>query len=939
MVQTERSPSAASPGEDKRSEGRADDRSRAIAPRATYRLQLHAGFTFADAADAVPYLAELGVSHLYLSPVLAAAPGSTHGYDVVDPDRVNEALGGERGFAALVERARAAGLGILLDIVPNHMSIAGTANRWWVDVLENGAASYYAHYFDVDWSGDERVLLPVLGERYGRALTSGVLAIARGGAMPERRSRDDRDDRGQREALEVRAGELRFPLAPHTIGRIVRRAGDRIAHPELQFIGDALAALPRTGDVAARRRRHRDKAVLLARLGELGDRVAAAIDAEVAAINADPVELDAILEAQSYRLAHWSVAGSQLSYRRFFDIASLVGLCVEAPDVLDASHRRIFSWLRDRSIDGVRIDHVDGLRDPGGYLRRVHEVAAGAGDGSGPRWIVVEKILARGEQLPPSWPVDGTTGYDFMELAGALLVDRDGERALTEAFTAYTGQAFDPEVESRRARLEVMTDALHSELARLTELAVRACATSPPCRDYTRAEIESALAELLAGYPVYRTYLGEAERAPGAGDPPDRARIAHAAAAAARARPDLDGDLLRFLEAALAFELATAEATELARAAQQVSGPVVAKGDEDTLLYRQVRLLARCDVGADLATFAIDPDDAHARLAAGRPRSLLATATHDSKRGEDVRARLAVLSELPDAWAAAAARWRDRAEPGWGDVAPDRTFEYIMWQTLVGAWPLPEDRAQQFAEKATREARLRTSWRRPDAAYEAARRRWLSGVYGDRALIAELEAFAARLRPHGDRNALAQLLIKLTAPGIPDFYQGSELRHDALVDPDNRRPVDLAARARRLSELARDGAAALARLGDDLGVAKLWTIHRVLAARRAAPAAFAAPYRALAASGTHAHRVFAFARGEDLVTVVPRLGVRADDWRGTAIALGPGAWRDALTDREIAGGAHPVAELWRELPIALYLRVAPRPAAVRERAPGSDRER
>jgi (1->4)-alpha-D-glucan 1-alpha-D-glucosylmutase len=910
-----------------------------IAPRATYRLQLHPGFTFADAADAVPYLAELGVSHLYLSPILAAAPGSTHGYDVVDPDRVSEQLGGERGFAALVERARAAGLGILLDIVPNHMSIAGTANRWWVDVLENGAASYYAHYFDVDWSGDERVLLPVLDERYGRALTSGVLAIARGGAL-ERRSREDQDDRGEREALEVRAGELRFPLAPHTIGPIVRRAGDRIAHPELQFIGDALAALPRTGDVAARRRRHRDKAVLLARLAELGGRVAAALDAELAAINADPVELDAILEAQSYRLAHWSVAGSQLSYRRFFDIASLVGLCVEAPDVLDATHRRIFGWLRDGAIDGVRIDHVDGLRDPAGYLRRVHEVAEQAVDASGPPWIVVEKILARGEQLPASWPVDGTTGYDFMELAGALLVDRDGERALTEAFTAYTGQAFDPAAESRRARLEVMTDALHSELARLTELAVRACATSPACRDYTRAEIEAALAELLAGYPAYRTYLGEsAERAPAPVEPPDRAWIALAAAAAARARPDLDRDLLRFLEAALAFELPTAEATELARAAQQVSGPVVAKGDEDTLLYRQVRLLARCDVGAHLATFAIDPDEAHARLAAGRPRSLLATATHDSKRGEDVRARLAVLSEQPDAWAAAVARWRERADPGWGDAAPDRIFEYTMWQTLVGAWPLPEDRAQQFAEKATREARLRTSWRRPDAGYESARRRWLSGVYGDRALLAELEAFAARLRPHGDRNALAQLLIKLTAPGVPDFYQGSELRHDALVDPDNRRSVDLAARARRLSELARAGAAGLARLGDDLGIAKLWTIHRVLSARRAAPAAFAAPYRALAASGTHAHRVFAFARGEDLVTVVPRLGVRAEDWRGTAIALGPGAWRDALTDREFSGGAHPLAELWRDLPIALYLRIAQRTPAVRERAPGSDRER
>jgi (1->4)-alpha-D-glucan 1-alpha-D-glucosylmutase len=873
-----------------------------VAPRATYRLQLHAGFTFADAAAAVPYLVALGVSHLYLSPVLQAAPGSTHGYDVVDPDRVSAVLGGDDGFAALVLAARAAGLGILLDIVPNHMSIAGTANRWWVDVLENGRASYYAHYFDVDWgSGDERVLLPVLGERYGRALASGVLGIAHGGAV-----------------FEVRAGELRFPLAPHTLGPIVRRAGERIAHAELQFIGDALAALPRTGEAVARRRRHRDKAVLLARLAALGDRVASALDAELAAINADPVELDAILEAQNYRLAHWSVAGSQLSYRRFFDVTSLVGICNEAPDVLAASHRRLFGWLGDGTIDGVRVDHVDGLRDPAGYLRRLREAWP---EPEGTPWIVVEKVLAAGEQLPPSWPVDGTTGYDFMEQIAALLVDRDGEGPLTEAFAAYTGQTFDPAGESRRARLDVMSDALHSELARLTELAVRACGGSPVCRDYTRAEIETALAELLAGYPTYRTYLG--------GDPPghlepaeptDRPRIAAAARAALAARPDLDRDLVGFLEAALAFDLPSAEAVEFARAAQQVSGPIVAKGDEDTLLYRQVRLLSRCEVGADLATFAIEPGDAHARLAAGGPRSLLATSTHDAKRGEDVRARIAVLSELPAAWAEAAWRWRARADAGWGIAAPDRVFEYTMWQTLVGAWPLPLARAQQFAEKATREARLRTSWRRPDADYEAARARWLAAVYADRELVADVAAFAALLQPHGDRNSLAQLLVKLTAPGVADIYQGAELRDDALVDPDNRRPVDLAARSRLLHEIT---GARVDQIGSDLGAAKLWTIRGVLALRRRAPDRLAAPYRALAAAGPHAHRVFAYARGDDLVAVVPRLGVRADAWRDTTLTLGSGTWRDVLSGHELAGGAHPVATLWRALPIALYLRVVP----------------
>ena len=869
------------------------------APRATYRLQLHAGFAFADAIAAVPYLAELGISHVYLSPVLQAAPGSSHGYDVVDPDRVSAELGGDDGFRALTRAAHAAGLGVLLDIVPNHMSIAGTANRWWVDVLENGRASYYAHYFDVDWGGgDERVLLPVLGERYGRALTSGGLVLARG-----------------RGVVEVRAGELRFPVAPGTLGRIVRRAGERIAHPELQFIGDALAALPASPDAAARGRRHRDRAVLLARLAELGDEVSRAIDDELAAINADPVELDAILEGQNYRLAHWSVAGSQLSYRRFFDIASLVGVRSEAPDVFAAVHRRVFGWLGDGAIDGVRVDHVDGLRDPAGYLRRLCEAWP---ETAGPPWIVVEKILVGDEQLPGGWPVAGTTGYEFMNLAAALLVDPDGERALTEAFTGYTGLAWDPAGESRRARLEVMSDALHSELARLTELAVRACATSPACRDYTRAEIESVLAELLAGYPVYRTYLGD-----DGAEPADRTRIAQAADAAVAARADLDRDLVGFLEAALAFELPTAESLELARAAQQVSGPIVAKGDEDTLLYRQVRLLARCEVGTDLGIFAIDPGAAHARLAAGRPRTLLATATHDAKRGEDARARLAVLSEVPDAWAAAVWRWRARAERGWGEIAPDRGFEYAMWQTLVGSWPLVQERAQTFAEKATREARLRTSWRRPDAAYEAARTRWLAAVYADAELVADIAGFAAELRPHGARNSLAQLLIKLTAPGVADFYQGSELVDDALVDPDNRRPVELAARAHRLRELAAEaGGAWLARAAGDLGAVKLGTIHRVLGLLRRAPELGAAPYRALTASGTHAGRVFAFARGDDLITVVPRLGVRANGWADTGLALGPGRWRNALTDEIVDGGVQPVAALWRSLPIALLVRAS-----------------
>jgi len=872
------------------------------APRATYRLQLRPGFGFREVAAAVPYLASLGVSHLYLSPIFEAVEGSRHGYDCVDPEHVRAALGGESGLAELIAAVHAAGLAILLDIVPNHLSIASRKNRWWFDVLENGPASAYAHFFDVDWQGDTRVLLPILGERYGRALASGALAVVRDGF-----------------GYAIRAGDARLPIAPRALGLVIRRAGEQAGLDELAFVGDALAALPAPAyrDVAARKKRHRDKTVLAHRLSALSadSTCARAIDQALAAVNADPAELDAILEAQEYRLAHWSVAGAQLSYRRFFDIATLVAIRTEDLDVFEATHARLLALVDNGAIDGLRVDHVDGLRDPAMYLARLRERAPHA-------WIVVEKILCAGEALPAAWAADGTTGYEFMERVGGLLVDPDGERALTLVFEDMTGEPWDPGAASRRARLEVTGDALHSELAWLTELAVRACNATPACRDYTRGEIETALAEILAGYPVYRTY-GTTERGAEMAEV-DRVRIAAAVAAAKDARPELDRDLLAFLGAALAFELASAEAIALAERAQQMSGAIIAKGDEDTVLYRQVRLASRCEVGSELRVFARTPASVHRALAEGRPRALLATSTHDSKRGEDVRARIAVVSEMPDAWAAAVRRWSARADAYW-TVPPDRALELLLWQELVGAWPLPLDRARAHARKVAREARTRTSWRRPDEAYEAALDRWIEGVFGDTDVMADVAKLAALLAPAGDRNALAQLLIKLCAPGVPDFYQGCELRDDSLVDPDNRRAIDLGdigPRWAALRWIADATPEAVAATGD-LGTLKLWTIRRALAVRRRRPACFEGAYRALEATGPHAHRVFAFARGADgdeLVAIVPRLSLHADGFCQTVLALPDRAWIDVLGDRRIAGGAREVGDLLRTFPIALLVR-------------------
>jgi (1->4)-alpha-D-glucan 1-alpha-D-glucosylmutase len=870
-----------------------------VMPRATYRLQLHEGFTFADATAAVPYLAELGISHLYLSPILTAAKGSTHGYDVVDPERISDALGGEAGFDKLVQAAHAAGMGILLDIVPNHMSIAGTANQWWFDVLENGPSSYYAHYFDVDWTvGDDRVLLPILGDRYGRAIQNGVIRIVE---LTKGR-------------LAVRAHDHELPLAPRSLGTVVKRAADRCNHAELAFVGDALCGLPslHRRDADARRRRHRDKAVLVARLAALSEElpVSVALADEVAAINSDPIELDALLEQQAYRLVHWTVSANQISYRRFFDINTLVGLRNEDTDVFETSHRRVLELLRSGAVDGLRIDHVDGLRDPERYLQRLRERAPDA-------WIVVEKILTADETLPPSWPIDGTTGYDFVEKMSGLFVDPASEQAMTETFERLTGETWQPTLASRKARLEVISDALHSEVTRLSELAHRACTASPTCRDYTSGEVATALAEIFAGYPTYRTYFAENPRADQRRpDEIDRARLAAAVAAAHDARPDLDRDLLAFLEGVLAFEIPGDAAAELAHSAQQVTGAIVAKGDEDTLLYRAVRLLARCDVGAELRQWAHSPSVIHHALGSARQRSLLALSTHDTKRSEDVRARIAVLSELPAEWTASAQRWIERTRSYW-TVEPEPVIAYALLQTLVGAWPLALDRAKAYAHKASRESRLRTSWRHPDAAFDQALSGWLDRVYDDNQLLGEIAAFAELIRPHGDRNSLAQLLIKLTAPGVPDFYQGGELRDDSLVDPDNRRPVDLAARRDKLRALSD---ANVRDVAGDLSTIKLFTIRRVLGLRRKHPARFTGAYRALDASGPHAHRVFAFARGDDLVTIVPRLGVHADGCRDTALEIPAGNWRDVLSDQIFSGGTCAVAQLWSALPIAVLTR-------------------
>ena len=878
--------------------------------RATYRLQLHAGFGFDAAAAISPYLDALGISHLYSSPWLQAAPGSMHGYDVVDHGRVSEDLGGSAGHARLLRELATHGMGVLLDIVPNHMAIAGRANAWWWDVLENGPASLYAGYFDVDWDPPDsklrnRVLLPILPDHYGRVLEGGGLGLRREG-----------------NGIVITYADHEMPVAPPSMAAVLTAAMEALpedspARGVVEGLVSDLTHLPPSWFSEEDRvlERHRAKEAFLRRFGEAcaGDAaVAAAVDGEVAAIAADADRLDALLESQNYRLAWWRTGADELDYRRFFDISTLVAVRQEDPRVFLDSHQLVLGWLSHGTIDGVRVDHVDGLRDPKGYLDRLARAAP-------ERWAVVEKILARGERLPVDWPVAGTSGYEWLNLVSGVFVDPSGEPALSKAYEEFTGQSARWEDIEHEAKLEVVRDQFVADLRRLTRTLVTVCEAHRRYRDYASRELLHTLEVLLASFPVYRTYSRPGAPASSA----DRDVVARAIATA-RGREDLDGDLLGFIGSMLLLETPGAAETEFALRFQQLSSAVMAKGVEDTAFYRYLRLSALNEVGGDPSRFGTGLEEFHRYAAMAQvdhPFALLATSTHDTKRSEDVRARLAVLSEVPAAWAVEVHNWARTAARHTRGGLPDANAEWLWYQTLVGAWPLTEERATAYMEKASKEAGVHTSWTRPDQAYDDALRRFVSGCLGDQELRASIAAFVESIARPGWLNALGQKLLTLTAPGVPDIYQGTELWDFSLVDPDNRRPVDFDGRARVLDRVGTVPWEA----GLAAGLPKLAVVCRALAVRRARPESFgdgsAGAYEPLTATGPGADHVVAFARGGHAVTVVPRFSVglaRAGGWAGTALRLPPGRWRDAFTGAH-HDGAVALSELLAGFPVALLV--------------------
>jgi (1->4)-alpha-D-glucan 1-alpha-D-glucosylmutase len=875
-------------------------------PRATYRVQLHAGFTFDDATAIVPYLAELGISHLYTSPVLQAIPGSTHGYDVVDHSRASEELGGEAGFQRLTDALGAHGMGLVLDIVPNHMAISTADNRWWWDVLAHGPASRYARFFDVDWDPPESrlrnvILLPVLPDHYGRVLEAGEIRLARRGG-----------------SVVAQHGDRDFPLDPRTVGALVGEAAGRAGSDELAFIGSALDELPAstTADPEQVARRQRDAEVLAARLDELANEpsLGAAIDAVVAERNADIDALDALLEEQNYRLAFWRAASRDLGYRRFFDIDELIGLRMEDETVFAETHALVLRWVAEGRVDGLRIDHPDGLRDPAGYFARLRASAPDA-------WIVAEKILESDEPLPVDWPIDGTTGYRFANLATGLQVDPAGEEPLTAAWEAVADVGPGWEAIAEEARAAVLVDLLGSDVNRLTDLLLAVCEQNRRYRDFTRHELHHALREVAAAMPVYRTYARVRDRHL---TDRDARLIDEAVALAAGRREDLDSELFAFIGRVLRLEVDGELAGELAMRFQQLTPAAMAKGLEDTAFYRYHRLVALNEVGGDPGRFGTDPaafEEAMADAEARWPAAMLALSTHDTKRSADVRARLAMLAGDAETWLAQAERLAAALQPHRAAAdSPTDAEVSLFLQVLVGAWPIDADRLVTYLAKATREAKLRTSWTDPDPEHDAALEHLARASLADPAFVALVDATVAPLVEPGQRAALAQLALQLTAPGVPDTYQGSELWELALVDPDNRRPVDYDAR-RALLAAAPGCSAAEAWGRRDEGLPKLWLLQRLLDLRRRRPGAFVAgSYLPLEATGAQARAIVAFVRGGQVATIVPRLlrEIEGEGWEETSVRLPAGRWR-SLDGTEHEDEVR-VAELLDAFPIAVLER-------------------
>jgi len=920
---------------------------RAIIPRATYRLQLNHEFTFTQAIEIVPYLASLGISHCYLSPCLKARPGSMHGYDIVDHNSFNPEIGSAEDFDRLVRTLREHKMGLILDIVPNHMGVMGSDNIWWLDVLENGESSVYADFFDIDWEPlkDElhgKVLVPVLHDHYGAVLESGELKLT---FHPERGEFD------------ISYRNHRFPVDPKEYPRILEKCAPTIpdseavtssAVLEYQSVTAAFRHLPGRRELSEERiaERNRDKEISKRRLAELCARsseITACVGHAVRSINGDAgdpssfEDLHELIKAQAFRLANWRVAADDINYRRFFDTNDLAGIRIENEKVFEATHRFVLGLASEGKVDGFRIDHPDGLYDPARYFDRLSRAIRTPGNDGKIRepYIVIEKILTSAEKLPATWAVSGTTGYDFANLVNGLFVDPAAMMRMERIYRNFTSDKVDFEDLAYRCKKLIIQVALASELNVLSNHIARIALSKRRTCDFTLNSLRDALTEVVADFPVYRTYIT------GSSVSESDIRYIRLAIAAAKWRsPAADTSIFDFVRDVLLTKIADGQDAAYKKAVsnfamkfQQFTGPVMAKGVEDTAFYRYNRLVSLNDVGADLQRFGVQTSEFHSAnqdRARSWPHTMVATSTHDSKQSEDARARIDSLSEMAGLWRLRVRQWkrfnRNHKRMVNDHAAPSTNDEYLLYQTLVGAWPSEpmandhdreefRNRIESYMLKAIREAKRHTSWINQNKEYESAVSSFVKSLLTPgpkNRFLGDFVLFQSRAARIGMWNSLSQTLLKLTCPGVPDIYQGTELWDFSLVDPDNRRAVDFHRRKQLFQQLGQseptiEALRSMLEAPSD-GLLKLHLIRNTLRFRSQQPDLFrSGRYVPLAVEGAQSDHVVAFARTSG---------------SSTAIVIAPRLIGTLLNDKDICPTGH---EIWRETRIILPFGDEPRP--------------
>ncbi len=917
-------------------------------PVATYRVQLSKEFPFAKARNLLPFLQKLGISDLYASPVFRARPGSMHGYDVVDPTQANPELGGEEGFDALAADLKQRGMGLLLDIVPNHMA-ASSSNAWWTDVLENGASSSYAAFFDIEWDpawdrGDPSIFIPVLGSMYGTVLENKEIYLAI-------------DESG----FSIRYYAVKLPVDPGTYSMILEHRATEIAEDKRwRALLDSAQRLPWRSTkmwegIEARRREIPNIKEHLWSLYQSNTEFRGYIDRTIDDFNGvkdDPDSfnlLDELIARQPYRLAWWQVARERMNYRRFFDVSELVGVRVENDEVFSTTHSAILRWVSEGKVTGLRVDHVDGLFKPREYLERLANL-------QNRPYVVVEKILIEDETLPEDWPVEGTSGYDFLGILNGVFIDGASLEPLQDAYSRFTGLNWTFEEAAYEQKRWIIRHLFRGEMFALSLHLEQIAELDRHGRDLSPDELRRAVAETTACLPVYRTYLES-------GQMPDRDRrhIETAVAEARRRNGDISAPVFDFMLRVLLCDFPHSLSEEgrndwmrFIMRWQQLTGPITAKGVEDTTMYVYNRLLSMNEVGGQHGAVTLERFHRFNRHRQRRwPASMSATSTHDTKRSGDVRARLNVLSELPSEWSRFLFRWsrwnRDQKTVLDGRPIPDPNEETLIYQTLLGAWPnyaedVPDfvERVKQYATKALREAKIYTSWLKPDEEHERAVHRFIESIVEDRSgnrFLPHFLEFQQRLAYFGALNSLGQMLLKITAPGVPDFYQNSALWDLSLVDPDNRRPIELDARLRlaeELDEWHQPGSAQHLLADWTDGRVKTFVIHRALQYRAQNPELFIeGDYIPIEATGTYRDHVIAFARkrnGEVCLSIAPRFATRLVGserppvgrrvWKDTGLILPAGIhrgkWRNVMTGESVENLM--MGSVLATFPVALLVR-------------------